>query len=388
MPRVGIRKTDLDSLEESVEALLELISYRPVRDRILLKPNIVTASAPENGDVTHPEVTGALIRYFQKRGRKVVVAEGTGIFSSEKEFERLLHATRYDRLTDRMGVPIINLERAEREKISWRYGTIALPKMLAEYEYVNVPTMKTHIQTTVTLGVKNQKGLISMRTKKVFHKKALHEYIQALAEVVQPTLTVVDGLYCIEGTGPTGPPVGEVKRMDLLVAGKDMMTVDNVCTRIMGINVKEARHLLPVKNIRVLGEKIKDVRSPFKRPRAFISVKPFTVYSDDRVCTMCSVPFHKALSKIFYTPALLEQLEKRGDLRRIEVIMGPSDPPADLGPCVVCLGDCAVKTARRKGLPIIRGCHPDYREIVNFLFPGTYPKIAKTDVRNQRDRHY
>ena len=86
MVQVGIKKARLDNLESDVAELLELIGYAPSRAKILLKPNIVVASPPEEGDITHPNVVKALIRYFQKRKREVVVAEGTGIFSTEEEF--------------------------------------------------------------------------------------------------------------------------------------------------------------------------------------------------------------------------------------------------------------------------------------------------------------
>jgi len=382
MVQVGIRKTALDNLESDVEKLLELIRYRPVKKEILLKPNIVVAAAPEDGDITHPKLTEALIRYFLKRKKEVVVAEGTGIFSTDQEFERLLRTTNYDYIRDKLGVPIINLEQAETEKVPWRYGSIPLPRLLKAYEYINVPTMKTHLQTMVTLGVKNQKGLIPMKTKKIFHKKDLHSCIFELSKVIQPTLTVMDALYCIEGTGPTGPPIGEVKRMDLLVAGKDMMAVDNVCVQIMGFDIREVKHLRPVKNIQVLGEKIGDVRSHFERPAAYFSRDHFVVHMDERACTMCTVPFYKALSKILYTPELKEQLEKRKDLGEINLILGPADPPSDLGSCALCVGDCSAKVARKTGLPLIKGCHPDYREVVNFLFPGYYPEIGNAELKN------
>jgi uncharacterized protein (DUF362 family) len=379
MVEVGIRRADLNSLEKDVEHLLDIIQYRPVKEKILIKPNIVVAASPEEGDVTHPKVTEALIRYFHRRNKEVVVAEGTGIFGTDREFASLLRTTRYDVIRDQLGVPIINLEQVETEKVPWRYGSIPLPKLLKEYEYINVPTMKTHLQATVTLGVKNQKGLIPMKTKKIFHKKDLHSCIFELSKVIQPTLTLVDALYCVEGTGPTGPPVGEVKKMDLLVAGKDMMAVDNVCVQIMAFDMEEIKHLRPVKNIHVLGEKIEDVRSPFKRPMAFFSRENFVVHMDEKACTMCTVSFYKALSKILYTPELHRELKSRKDLDEVNIIMGPAEPSRALGSCALCIGDCSTKTARNKELPQIKGCHPDYREIVNFLFPGFYTGLENSN---------
>ena len=385
MVQVGIRKTKLDDLEGDVAQLLKLIEYVPSRAKILLKPNIVVASPPEEGDITHPRVIEALVRYFRKRKKEVVVAEGTGIFSTEEEFETLLHTTQYDVIRNELHVPIINLEQVEREKVPWRYGSISLPKLLKDYEYINVPTMKTHLQATVSLGVKNQKGLIPMEAKKIFHKKNLHSHILELSNVLQPACTLVDAIYCIEGTGPTGPPIGEVKRMDLLVAGKDMMAVDNVCVQIMGFKVKDIRHLRSVENIQVLGEEIEKVRSEFKRPMAFFNRDHFIVHMDEKACTMCTVSFYKALSKILFSPELREKLEKRKDLRDINIILGPLEPPSDMGNCALCIGDCATKPAKKRGIPLIKGCHPDYREIVEFLFPGTYPDLDSNVVEKGKE---
>ncbi|MBU2548686.1 MAG: DUF362 domain-containing protein, partial [Proteobacteria bacterium] len=174
MPRVGITKTNLLTLGADLDSLLESIDYHPLKGSVLLKPNIVVAEPPESGAVTHPKVVEALVRYFRARDRQVVVAEGTGIFADDAGFERLLQATGYARLRDELGVPIINLEQAETEKIKWRFGSLDVPKLLGDYEYVNVPTMKTHSQAMVTLGVKNQKGLLPMKMKKLFHKRDLH----------------------------------------------------------------------------------------------------------------------------------------------------------------------------------------------------------------------
>jgi hypothetical protein len=93
------------------------------------------------------------------------------------------------------------------------------------------------------------------------------------------------------------------------------------------------------------------------------------------------VSFYKALSKISLTPELAAQLERRKDLAEIHIVMGGGEPPPELGSQVLCIGDCATPIARKRGLPQIRGCHPDYREIVNYLFPGTYAEISDRDLQ-------
>ena len=69
---------------------------------------------------------------------------------------------------------------------------------------------------------------------------------------------------------------------------------------------------------------------------------------------------------------IIRNIEHEPVLEKIDIILGPADPPSRPGTCLLCVGDCSTKTARASGLPQIRGCHPDYREIINFFFPGTY----------------
>ncbi|MCF8026131.1 MAG: DUF362 domain-containing protein [Desulfobacteraceae bacterium] len=385
MDKVGVLKSSLDNLKPDVDRLLEMIGYRPSdKKRVLLKPNIVVNARPEHGAATHPGLIEALARWFQKKGKEVVVAEGTGIYSSDKAFARLVKDAGYAYLRDKLGIPLVNLEQEKRREVTWAFDRIALPELLWECEYVNVPTLKTHVQTTVSLAVKNQKGLIPMETKKRFHQKGLHERIYELSRTVKPDLTLVDGFYCIEGDGPTGPPAGTVKKMDLLLGGTDMMAVDNISARIMDFDVQQIRHLEAMDDIEIIGEPPDRVRSDFAKPSAFQfrTHDHFLIHMDERACTLCTVSFYQALSKILYTPELYAEFLRRPDMADVQIVLGPIDREIQTGTCVLCLGSCSARPARKKGYPRIKGCNPDYREIVNFFFPGYYRLPEKTSKKS------
>ena len=97
--------------------------------------------------------------------------------------------------------------------------------------------------------------------------------------------------------------------MGLLLAGADMTAVDNVCVDIMGFAIDDIRHLTPVNDIEVVGEKVEDVRSDFKKPlKAIMRVNPFVIYLDDSACTMCTVSLYKALSKLLGASELKHEL--------------------------------------------------------------------------------
>ena len=58
--------------------------------------------------------------------------------------------------------------------------------------------------------------------------------------VIKPALTVIDGFVAMEGRGPTnGTPV----KMDLIIAGKDVVATDATAARIMGFDPAEISHI-------------------------------------------------------------------------------------------------------------------------------------------------
>ncbi|HUX98777.1 MAG TPA: DUF362 domain-containing protein [Candidatus Deferrimicrobium sp.] len=367
---VSIVRSKIIEVDAKLRDALELIKYQPKKDKIFLKPNIVDAANPKLGVTTHPKVVEALLNYFQGFSKEVVIGEGTGFFNTDEKFKKLVKESGYSKLEKEYGIEIINLEQTERVEKTWKYGTLALPKLLDTHEYVNVPTMKTHMQCTVTLAMKNQKGLLKVSDKKKFHQTDLNGMIRELATIAIPDLIVMNAIYCCEATGPA--VVGsKPKQMDLLLAGTDIVEVDNVSARIMGFDPANIPHIPVRPTIDVRGLSIEEVQSPFEAPKSYLQIKNIYAYSDDKACTSCSINLSRAAQKIFFTPELLDQLEKKGN---IDLLLGTRPMPENPSPTVICVGKCAKKTAELHHLPLINGCPPDYREIINFLFDNYYER--------------
>ena len=68
--------------------------------------------------------------------------------------------------------------------------------------FVNVPVVKIHVNTCVTISCKNLKGLLPSREKKRFHFLGLDRCIAELVSVVRNDLVIVDGQVGQEGLGP------------------------------------------------------------------------------------------------------------------------------------------------------------------------------------------
>jgi uncharacterized protein (DUF362 family) len=171
------------------------------------------------------------------------------------EFVNLRH------LKDKVKLPVPDSETLK---------TITVPRIVTESAVISAAKLKTHSATTVTLGLKNLFGLLPDKFKGKYHAKGISKVVVDINAVVKPVLTVVDGFVGMEGAGPVdGNPV----KMDLIVAGRDVVAVDATCCRVMGFDPHNIKHvwrafergLGEVDDVEVVGERVEDVKRVFKR---------------------------------------------------------------------------------------------------------------------------
>jgi len=357
---VGIVRATPESVNRSMAELMALIGYQPRREALFIKPNVPDAGPPEQGFYTDPAVVGAFLRLFP--GRPVVIGEGCVV---GRDADVALLKTGYAALGERYGAQVVNLDHAERFEVAWRFGRLQLPTYLQTHEYVNVAKMKTHVQAGVTLGMKNQKGLLSQADKRRFHRQGLDESIRALAEVARPALTIVDAILALEGDGPWryGRPV----EMNLLLAGTDLVEVDNVCRQLMGFPPEHAPHIPTLPDVQTVGLSIAEARHPLAfQFKGYFRYKNVYEHLNDS-CSGCNWTLYHAFKLIKRSRWRRARFWYRGVWRRLDIVMGhASKLPAGHGK-VVCLGECARPFAEQHRLPVARGCPPDAQDVLQLL---------------------
>jgi uncharacterized protein (DUF362 family) len=97
---------------------------------------------------------------------------------------------------------------------------------------INMPIAKQHGSSRLTLGMKNLMGTIN--SAQMFHIN-LHQRIADLASRIQPTLTIIDAVRILTANGPTGGNLSDVKKLDTVIAGTDIVAVDSYATSLFGL---------------------------------------------------------------------------------------------------------------------------------------------------------
>lgn len=354
---VSIVMANLKNANEGVANALELVDYHPKRDKIFIKPNIAYSTSPKRGIITHPLVVDALIKYLEKDADEIIIGEGSAV---GHDTDAVFKNTGYRKLAEKYNIKLIDLNKTERVKKKWRYGELKLPKLLETHEYINVPTLKTHTLTTVTLGTKNQKGLLMTKDKKQSHIRGLHEPIRALAEIAKPDLTLVDGIICVEGNAVSLR--NQPKKMNLIVAGQNMVEVDNVCVDIMGFDINAIRHIPTADSINVRGVPVSEVRTQFAP-----AVKVRKILNSEfrlKGCSGCSICVQQALQMFPKSPITTLSFILQSVFGRLDFIAGADTPiPPNHGK-LIFVGNCTAKLAKKCGVGYIGGCPPKPEEVL------------------------
>ena len=181
---------------------------------------------------THVELVEALVQQLQKAAKcSVTMAEGTPESAS-----RMFDYLGYREMAKRNGVQLVDVDESPRQAVSLvdglASGTYDLPAATQNCDvFMDLPVLKNHHVCGVSAGMKSLFGLLRP-PKQDFHKK-LNGVLCDLVKATHPALTLVDALYGMEGQGPLeGRPV----KMDLVVAGTDIVAVDVVRTALMGFD--------------------------------------------------------------------------------------------------------------------------------------------------------
>ncbi len=295
---------------------------------VLLKPNIVDPEPPGCGEITDVRIIKALIKIIDEidpGNMQIVVGEGSPRpMDYEMEYQSKFSSPCWEKLWDVSGYQdllidpyleginfrLSNLNGSPPEnpwqdlvEVDVPNGGQAEPQggkywihkdVLDADVYITVPVMKIH-NPGITVALKNQIGLAAS-TKYGFSKSAgvpqdgykhrlhtggTHVYwtdkeIVDLSNLAQIKYVVVDAIACLErekGARRSGGVITNLVRMNSIVAGADVVAVDHVCTRLMGLNPDDIGHVTLAEkvglgtnnpdNIHIVGANLKETKKRF-----------------------------------------------------------------------------------------------------------------------------
>ncbi|HYA13151.1 MAG TPA: DUF362 domain-containing protein [Syntrophales bacterium] len=283
------------------------------------------------------------------------------------------------RIAKTYGVKLVDFNAEPFETVQLDEVKAKISKVVLETDFlINLPVLKTHRQTKVSLGMKNLKGSLALNSKKRFHKHNLNRLIVLLNTKVKTHLVIIDGIYTLEG----GPDfLGRAHRANLIVAGKDVLACDVVGSVVMGINPEEVEYLkefasiqkrpLSLDSIDVRGENVENVARKLEWRLCYedifheAGIRGITVQDPgDACCSGCA-----AILSAFFGVFCKDNPGVVSD--SVEVCIGSHVKANNASRKVFLMGDCAISANKdvhdaRK----IKGCPPPILDTVMALTRG------------------
>ncbi len=284
-------------------------------ERVLIKPNMLAAKAPDRAVTTHPEIVFAVIKLVQDAGATALVGDSPGIGNFRKVAER---SGMLDIIAE-SGAELVEFDTTSEvagEGIFKRFELAS--QYLAADRIINLPKLKTHEMMTMTCCVKNLFGSVVGTAKAAWHLKAGADrelFARLLLEIYQlrrPDLNIVDAVVAMEGDGPGS---GDPRQVGLLLAGENALAVDVIAGELVGIP-KKLLHLEKVarrlglegagrESIQTVGAGVEEVRvADFRLPhlsdvqfglprflknrmRHYLTSRPFVLPEKCSSCGIC-----------------------------------------------------------------------------------------------------
>jgi uncharacterized protein (DUF362 family) len=242
-PRLAVAK-DTDAFAATRRALAKLGGLEQLvspGDRVLVKPNISWAYAPKFANNTNPEVVAAVVQAALAAGAGAVGVVDFPMRGNpaQETYAQSGIAAAVARVSPDGRARMVYVNEARD------FVRLSIPGGVSVREWgfyrpalecdvlINVPVLKHHGQSGLTIGLKALFG-VAADPRGDLHQD-IHRRIVDLNRVIRTDLTVLDATRVLMRGGPAGRLLHQVKRFNTVVAGTDRVAVDAYGAFIFGL---------------------------------------------------------------------------------------------------------------------------------------------------------
>lgn len=253
--KVAAIKTSPETILSDIESLMNLAEFQKTLPKDIvtgLKINISWQTWYPACSSTPWQIEG-VIQTLQNAGYHEIVGVHNDTVVVNTEDGEINNKHKF--VTDKNNVPCLYLYNQEFEWIEYIPKTpflvldkvypegVFIPKSLVGMNIIQLPTIKTHVFTTITGAMKNAFGGLLHRNRHWTHA-VIHDTLVDLLQIQQdihPGLfAVMDGTFAGDGPGPRAMRWHE---KDIILASADQVAIDAVSAKLQGFNPLDLRFI-------------------------------------------------------------------------------------------------------------------------------------------------
>jgi uncharacterized protein (DUF362 family)/Pyruvate/2-oxoacid:ferredoxin oxidoreductase delta subunit len=237
---VALERCDSYDSSKILDILLPMIEqtgFPEVQHKtVLLKPNILSGSAPSKAVTTHPEFLRAVIQLLKKKDAgEIWVGDSCAVGSSLQAAKK----TGIAQVCREEQVDFVEFTETTLLKVpEGKFHKQFYPSKIAlEADVIiSLPKMKTNAMMYFTGAMKNLFGVFPGLAKAQFHfrlpeKDRFAAMIVDLNLALKPHYAIMDGIVAMEGAGPGN---GDPYNSGLILASENLLALDICASNIMG----------------------------------------------------------------------------------------------------------------------------------------------------------
>jgi len=232
-----------DMFDRAIEAIGGISKYVKKGQKVVVKPNIGWDAPPERAANTNPDVVARIV----KRCKEAGAAEVYVFDNTCNKWDRCYRNSGIEEAVKKEGGKMIpgNTESFYKEVEIPNGKSLKkakVHKMILESDvFINVPVMKHHSSTRISLAMKNLMGVVWDR--KFYHSNDLHQCIADFCTFKMPDLNIIDGYNMMTKNGPRGVSVADVTNLKALIASSDIVAADAAATKMFGLQPDDIGHI-------------------------------------------------------------------------------------------------------------------------------------------------
>lgn len=227
---------------KAVEAMGGMEKFVKKGDVVLVKPNIGWDRTPEQAGNTNPQVVAALVDMSFKAGAKRV-----NVFDITcNDARRCYVNSGIEKIAADHGAKVYHPEGWDTVKASFAYespmeGWPILKDAIDCDVFINVPVLKHHALSRLTLSMKNLMGVCG-GNRGVIHQN-IGEKLVDLTGFMNPDLTVIDAYRILVRNGPTGGNLADVEMPKKIIVSTDPTLADIVACGVARVEPSDVPYV-------------------------------------------------------------------------------------------------------------------------------------------------
>ncbi len=216
---------------------------------VVIKPNIGFPRSPEAGATTNPLLVKAIVEHCYQAGAKKVYVFDNVVLPTSSNARNCYKLSGIEEAAKSAGALVVPADNFKYLEVkipgAIKLKTTSVHELILNSDvFINVPVLKHHGSTQLSIAMKNLMGVVSNRME--YHLTGLDQCIADFCLFCKPHLNIVDAYRVLMSHGPSGPrdgspPVIEVKKT--LLMSRDIVAVDAAAAKIFGKNPEDIKYI-------------------------------------------------------------------------------------------------------------------------------------------------